>query len=296
MNTQQIIGSVLTGSLKLSIGCRQSRTLKDATAKVSKDLNAVTAAGDPTGSINVNVKLWKGAPTVMKLQKKFTEISHGFDAVTLPWSKGIRIFRANQTPTITSMVNTMLAESDSIIDEIAKDYTAEVESALMAAGSEVTIEDYPETADEFRKAIVRRLDVQPLGESNRIVQMVGTGLGHKLAEQYEQQLKESIGQAQQEAANRLGEILDRFMIVCDPNKDRTRVTDVLFSDMLEVTSGISSVLLWPNPQLEDLATKIKQRLSLFNKEEISKNKNGERAAAYREASAMKSMLNNIPIV
>lgn len=295
MNTQDIVGGLLTAKLQLSIGCPQSKKLKEASVKACLDAGAVNSDGSATNAIGVSAKLWSGSEKVTGLQKKFVCINRGFDALTLPWSKGVRIFRSDRAQQVHSTVQNMIDETNGLIDEIVDNYATEVELAVMALGREGRIDNYPDTGEEFRGGVMRRLCVDTLAASNKIVELVGGQLGLKLAREHEEQLRNSIGEAQRDAADRLHDVLRRFADVCDPSKDRTRVTDSLFEDLKSITTNVGQLLLFPNPKLEEFALDVKNRMSRFTREDISKHKH-MKDAAHREASSMINTLMTIPIV
>lgn len=295
MNTQDIIGGLLTAKLQLSIGCRQSMKLKEASVKACIDAGAVSADGTATNAIGVSAKLWVGSEKVTKLQKHFININRTFDAITLPWSKGVRIFRSDRAQQVHGMIQNMIDETGGLIDEIVNNYADEVDAAVMALGREGRADNYPDTGEEFRRGIVRRLCVDTLASSDKIVELVGGQLGIELARDHEDNLKNSIGAAQTDAADRLHDVLRRFVEVCDPAKERTRVTESLFEDLQSITSNVSDLLLFPNPKLEAFAKDMKDRMSRFSRDGISKNKH-EKDAAHREAASMLGVLGSIPIV
>lgn len=295
MSTNNIIGGLLIAQVRVSLGCRQTRKLQESTAKASEQAGAVDASGNPTGAISVNGRLWRGSPSVMALQKQIIAIHRGFDSLTLPWSRGWRIFRADRMPDISDRTNEMFRNLDAMIEDVVVNYDTELQKALRALGSEGRREDYPKDGREFESGIVRRIDVDTLGTSDRLADLVGGALGQQLASEHAERLNESIGQAQQEAADRLAQVLHRFVETCDPSKERTRVTASLFQDMADVTSNMGKILLFPNPNLEHLAKVVHERLSRINRDDLSDSRE-LRQATHQEAKQLLDVLSKIPIV
>lgn len=299
MNTNNIIGGLMTARLNLSLGCRQSSKLKEETIKASVDAGAMSldSRGNavPTGSISVNAKLWRGSDKVMGLQKKFVAVQSNFKSMTLPWGEGVRIFRAERINDIYRSVRQMIDDTDPMIEDIVKNYDAEAESAMVALGKAGRSDNYPQTGESFRDGIVRQFHVDTLSQSNKIVDLVGGELGTHLAREHEEQLRRSIGEAQQDAADRLADVLQRLINISDPSKDSTRVTNSLFEDIEEITTNMRDILLFPNPALERMADTVKNSLSHLKREDLAKNKD-LRHSLHGTAKSMAQMLGNIPIV
>lgn len=295
MNTNNIIGGLLIAQVRVSLGCRQSRKLQDATSEASRVAGAVDAAGNPTGAIAVSGRLWRGSPAVMALQKQMLAIHAGFDSLTLPWGKGWRIFKAERMPEISTRTSEMFRNLDAMIEDVVVNYQAELSKALKALGTEGRLEDYPKDGQQFEDGIVRKLEVDTLGTSERLADMVGGALGKQLAAEHADRLSESIGQAQQEAADRLASVLGRFVQTCDPSKDRTRVTNSLFEDLAEVTTNIGKILIIPNPNLEHLAKVVSDRLGQINRKNLAESPE-LRQSVHQEANNLLSVLNQMAIV
>lgn len=299
MNTNKVIGGLMTARLNLSIGCPQSSKLKDETIKASIDAGAMTvdARGQaiPTGSISVSAKLWQGSEKVIALQRRFTHVQAGFKSMTLPWGDGVRIFRADRIDAIYRTVRQMIDDTNPMIDDIVQNYAAEAEAALVALGKAGKPEHYPPTGEKFRDGIIRQFHVDTLSPSSKIVELVGGPLGQDLAQDHEEALRKSIGEAQQDAADRLAGVLDRLINVCDPTKDQTRVTESLFEDLSEITTNLKDILLFPNPELERMADKVKAHMATVDRKTLAKNKH-LRSSIHATAKSMASVLSQIPIV
>jgi len=261
----QILTSLMTGKLKLCLGCRQSMKLKGATAKIIKESEA------ESGSIGVSAKLWSGSKKVTALARAFTAANISFNSITLPWSDGVRIFKSWRIDGIYRIVRELIATTDPLIADIVSNYDVEKESAVIGLGHEGNSNNYPISGVEFEGLIVRRFNVDTIGTSNAILELVGGALGEQLSREHEQSLRDSIGQAQGQAAERLVSVLRRMVAVCDPNKGRTRVTDSLINDLREVTTNLSQVLLFPNDELEMLNDQIIQTLGDVTRDQLADN-------------------------
>lgn len=279
----------MTARLQLSIGCRQSVKLDNVTAKVRVD------AGATDGSINVNARIWAGSTKVVALQRKFVEVNSAFKTQTLPWSEGVRIFRADRVHSIYQLVGDLIRSTDPLIEDIVKNYDTELEAAVTALGKEGNSENYPETGEAFRSGVVRRFNVDTIGSSNKLMEMVGGALGNHLAREHEEALRQSIGQAQQDAADRMIKVLERFVLVCDPNKAKTRITNSLFEDLQEITRGLNDLLLFPNQQLEMLNAQIQDTLGRMTRDDVAENP-AIKAQAYHTAQQMVRTLSGLTIV
>ena len=289
MNPNEVIGGLMTGSINLTLGCGQSRKLKDVQNRVNMETGAMS------GSITVSGKLWEGSKRVKALMKHFTDIKRGFDSYSLPWSKGVRIFKVDRIENVYQYVNDMMATVDPMVDAIVNNYDNEREDAVTALGSEGRLSNYPSDGYAFKSGIVKRFVVDTIGASHKLLEMVGGALGNHLAREHEQALRESIGQSQQDAADRLADILARFVDVCDPGKERTRVTESLFKDFKQLTEALPDLLLFPNPKLFALNERIKLEMAGITKDELSESREA-RAAVHAKAKTLIDAIGLIPMV
>lgn len=292
----------MTARLQLSIGCAQSRKLKNATRVAAINAGAVKHVGGElveTGSISVQAKLWHGSDRVMRLCRTFASIQSGFKQLTLPWGEGIRIFKADRIHSINDSIRQSIDRTDELLDDIANNYESERDAALLALGVEGDEQNYPANGQLFRDGVVRRFYFDTISPSNKLIEMVGGQLGDHIAREHEDRLRGAIVEAQQAAADQLADIIRRFIDVCDPAKKRTRVTNDLFADLQSVTdgltSGINNILLVPNPQLERLASEVRASLTSYDREALAEDKDA-RSVVHRQASDLLNVLGSIPIV
>jgi len=289
MNPNEVIGGLMTGKLELSIGCGQSRQLKGLQQRVN------TEAGTTRKTIKVSGKLWEGSDKVKALTIHFTQLKRTFALATTPWVEGIRVFKSTRIEEIYSLSNELIATIKPMVDDIVNNYDTERQDAYTEMGAEGRMDHYPASGEEFRNGIIQNFRVDTLGSSNAIIQVVGGALGVHLAREHEAELRETLGKSQQEVADRVVGILTRFMDVCDPGKDRTRVTDSLFDDFKQLTATLPDLLLFPNPSLVAFNERIKMEMGNVSQEELSKDKHA-RAAVHAQAKDLIAAFSAIPMV
>jgi len=291
-NIDEVVGGVVVGHLRLSIGAQQTAVMRTETQMISSAVGAVDQAGNNNGALTVTATLWRGSDKVSALIQSFAAAKKTIKATTLPWKAGEVIFHAGRAFEVDKMVQDIFAEMDAPITAITGDdavYESEVNNALLALGAAGDRSLFPPNGEAFRSAIVRAFPCHTLAATDTLATLVGGALGRRMADEARADAEKAFLSAQSDVVFRLKDWLERIKSVCDPSKARTRVTANLLPDLARIVEQVPKLLIVPDPDIEMAAMAIGSTFAQFDEGNLSKHAS-VRADAYDKAKQALSML------
>jgi len=284
-----IIAGLLTGRVECTLGCGQSKKLKEASRDASVSLGAVDPFGKPNGSVDVSAKLWNTAPRVKRLILDMANIRPAAQDMALPWVEKAIIFRVARAQEIKRRVDALMDGLTPRIDDIELNFDEEVRAAMAGYPGGAERDFYPLDGQDFRSGIVRKFVVSAVPSSSAIIQLLGEDVGTSLAAEREDDMRQNLAKSQAVVVARLHAAMERIVAACDPGKDRVRITQGLLGDMNELMDTVPNLLLIPDPKIEDLASDIRLAFSGISREDLAEDK-GARASAHTLAKSFASTL------
>lgn len=291
--SESIMPGILTGRLTLSIGCAQSRRLRQQTDDIT------IREGAKDGSMTVDARLWAGSKLVNNLTTGFSVAKRHIQNITLPWRRGEVIFRADRAQFVNARMDDQFVVLNHLIDEVVANYDAEVLAAVQhlgAAGNEL---DYPKDGPSFRAGVRMGFTVNTVSSSNSVAALVGGSLGQKMAADAEDALRAMMAEAQRTALLRMASAIRRIINACDEQfvigqdgerneRKNFRMSKTILSDMQELAEAIPDLLIEQDENILAVAEEAKEKFRSFTREDLAKSPEAREKArqAARDVAAM----------